>query len=74
MVAHSSADGALPTLFAATAPNITPGGYYGPTGFKEFRGPPGVAKIEPKAMDAAMAKALWAAAECLTGQAFTPGP
>jgi NAD(P)-dependent dehydrogenase (short-subunit alcohol dehydrogenase family) len=74
VVAHSSAAGALPTLFAATAPNVTPGGYYGPTGFKEFRGPPGVAKIEPKATDTAVAKALWGAAERLTGQAFTPGP
>jgi NAD(P)-dependent dehydrogenase (short-subunit alcohol dehydrogenase family) len=73
-VAHSSADGALPTLFAATAPDAVPGGYYGPTGFKEFRGPPGVAKIEPKAQDAAVAKALWTAAERLVVQTFRPGP
>jgi NAD(P)-dependent dehydrogenase (short-subunit alcohol dehydrogenase family) len=73
-IAHSSADGALPTLLAATAPTVTPGGYYGPTGFKEFRGSPGVAKIEPKAMDEAVAKALWVAAERLTIQSFIPGP
>jgi NAD(P)-dependent dehydrogenase (short-subunit alcohol dehydrogenase family) len=73
-ITHSSAAGALPTLFAATAPDIVPGGYYGPTGFREFRGPPGGAKIEPQALDAASAKALWEAAERLTGQAFTPGP
>ena len=66
--------GALPTLLAATAPTVTPGGYYGPTGFKEFRGSPGVAKIEPKAMDEAVAKALWMAAERLTIQSFIPGP
>jgi NAD(P)-dependent dehydrogenase (short-subunit alcohol dehydrogenase family) len=73
-VTHSSAAGALPTLLAATAPQVAPGGYYGPTGFKEFRGPPGVAKIEPPALDLTVAKALWEAAERLTGQAFTPGP
>jgi NAD(P)-dependent dehydrogenase (short-subunit alcohol dehydrogenase family) len=73
-VAHSSSAGALPTLLAATAPNVTRGGYYGPTGFKEFRGPPGDAKIGAKAMDTAAAKALWAAAERLTIQSFTPGP
>jgi NAD(P)-dependent dehydrogenase (short-subunit alcohol dehydrogenase family) len=73
-ITHSSAAGALPTLLAATAPNITQGGYYGPTGFREFRGAPGVAKIESQALDVTMAKALSAAAERLTGQAFTPGP
>jgi hypothetical protein len=72
--AHSSAAGALPTLLAATAPNATRGGYYGPTGFREFRGPPGVAKIESQALDVTVAKALWAAAERLIGQAFTPAP
>lgn len=71
-ITHSSAAGALPTLLAATAPNAAPGGYYGPSGFKEFRGPPSVAKIEPQARDEAMAKALWAEAERLTGQVFKP--
>ncbi|HEY1857909.1 oxidoreductase [Acidocella sp.] len=71
---HSSAAGALPTLFAATAPNVARGGYYGPTGFREFRGPPGVAKIEPQALDVTVAKALWAEAERLTGHTFTPAP
>src|ERR1700712_1778274 len=28
--------GALPTLFAATATEATPGGYYGPSGFQEL--------------------------------------
>ena len=30
-----------PRLLAATSPDVTPGGYYGPTGFMEFRGPAG---------------------------------
>ncbi|HVE21121.1 MAG TPA: oxidoreductase [Acidocella sp.] len=72
-VTHSSAAGALPTLLAATAPTVTPGGYYGPIGFKEFRGPPSAAKIAPRARDTVVAKALWEQAERLTGQAFTTG-
>jgi NAD(P)-dependent dehydrogenase (short-subunit alcohol dehydrogenase family) len=73
-VTHSSADGALPTLLAATAPDVVPGGYYGPTGFMEFRGPPGMAKAELRARDVAVARALWDAAEALTGESFTPAP
>ena len=73
-VTHSSAAGALPTLLAATAPHVAPGGYYGPIGFKEFRGPPSVAKVGPQAKDAAVAKALWEEAERLVGQAFTTDP
>jgi NAD(P)-dependent dehydrogenase (short-subunit alcohol dehydrogenase family) len=71
-VTQSSADGALPTLLAATSPDVTPGGYYGPTGFMEFRGPPGVAKVELKARDLTVASALWDTAETLTGSPFTP--
>jgi NAD(P)-dependent dehydrogenase (short-subunit alcohol dehydrogenase family) len=74
LLTQSSAAGAQPTLFAATMPQVTPGGYYGPTGFREFRGPPGTAKIAPQALDATVAKGLWTAAERLTGHAFTSGP
>jgi NAD(P)-dependent dehydrogenase (short-subunit alcohol dehydrogenase family) len=73
-ISQSAAAGALPTLFAATAPQVTPGGYYGPTGFMEFRGPPGRARPEKQALDAGMARALWKAAEALTGLSITPGP
>lgn len=67
---HSAADGALPTLMAATAPNVTPGGYYGPQGWQDLKGPPGPAAIRPQALDADVADALWAASERLTGVAF----
>jgi NAD(P)-dependent dehydrogenase (short-subunit alcohol dehydrogenase family) len=73
-VTQSAADGALPTLLAATAPEVLPGGYYGPTGFMEFRGPPGIAKAELKARDTAVAKALWEAAATLAGADFTAAP
>ena len=70
MVGHSAADGALPTLMAATAPGITPGGYYGPQGWQDLQGPPGQANIRPQARDATVASALWAASERLTGVTF----
>ncbi len=73
-ISQSGEAGALPTLLGATAPDVTPGGYYGPTGFMEFRGPPGVANPEKQALDASVAKALWETAETLTRQSFTPGP
>lgn len=67
LVSHSAADGALPTLMAATVPEVTPGGYYGPQGWQEMKGPPGTAKIEPRALDADVARDLWRASEGLTG-------
>lgn len=74
IVSHSGADGALPTLLAATAPDVKPGGYYGPTKFMEFRGPPGEAVAKPRALDAVTARRLWEVAETLAGEHFTPGP
>ncbi len=71
---QSAAAGALPTLYAATAPRLRPGGYYGPTGFMEFTGPPGPAKIMPKAQDQRVARRLWEAAEALTGVVFKAAP
>lgn len=62
--------GALPTLFAATDPNVTPGGYYGPDGFQELKGQPATAKIAPMALDPAIAARLWMVSEQLTRIAF----
>ena len=36
--AQSPYMGALPTLYAATSPDVTGGSYYGPDGFMEIRG------------------------------------
>jgi len=62
--------GALPTLFAATSPDATPGGYYGPSGFQELKGHPVPAKICPAAKDLALATRLWTVSEKLTGTTF----
>jgi len=66
LITQSAEAGALPILLAATSPSVTHGSYYGPTGFMEFRGPPGIAKAEPQARDQAAAARLWNTAERLT--------
>ena len=70
LMGQSAAAGALPTLMAATMPGVKGGQYFGPQGFKEFKGPPGPGKIEPRALDAGVASKLWAASESLTGVTF----
>jgi NAD(P)-dependent dehydrogenase (short-subunit alcohol dehydrogenase family) len=69
-ISHSAAEGALPTLFAATSPEAKPAGYYGPSGFYELKGPPAPAKIMPQAKDLAVAARLWDVSAALTGVAF----
>ena len=70
LFSHSAADGALPTLMAATIKDVRPGGYYGPQGRGEMKGPPGVARIEPQALDPDVAARLWVESERLTAVAF----
>lgn len=70
VASHSAADGALPILMAATQPEVTPGGYYGPTGFMDLKGRPGPAEIRPQARDPEVARRLWALSEQMTGVAF----
>ena len=70
VLSHSAADGALPILMAATLPDPTPGGYYGPTGFQEMKGRPGVAVIKRQARDVDVAKRLWSESERLTGVVY----
>lgn len=59
--------GALPTLLAATEPQAQPGGYYGPSGFKEMKGAPKPARVPRQAEDLATAARLWQVSEELTG-------
>ncbi|SMG48849.1 oxidoreductase [Paraburkholderia susongensis] len=65
--------GALPTLYAATSPNVSDGGYYGPQGLLETRGSViGEANIATQAKDAATAGRLWQVCEELTQIRFRP--
>jgi NAD(P)-dependent dehydrogenase (short-subunit alcohol dehydrogenase family) len=71
IVLNSDAEGALPTLYAATASTAEDGGYYGPQGFQEMRGDDvGLAKVAPQARDTAAAARLWQVCEELTGIKF----
>jgi NAD(P)-dependent dehydrogenase (short-subunit alcohol dehydrogenase family) len=64
---NSDSEGALPTLYAATAPGAEDGGYYGPQGFQEMSGDVvDNAKIAPQALDTAAADRLWQVCEDLT--------
>jgi NAD(P)-dependent dehydrogenase (short-subunit alcohol dehydrogenase family) len=69
-VGHNEADGALPQLYAATALEAQPGGYYGPQGFMEFKGAPGPALPAPDAASVPDAERLWKESERLTGVTY----
>ncbi|MDF0519105.1 SDR family oxidoreductase [Bradyrhizobium yuanmingense] len=68
---QSPAQGALPTLFAATSPLAEPGGYYGPDRLGETRGAPAAARVPRQAKDAAASARLWELSEKLTGVRFS---
>lgn len=69
-----AAQGALPTLFAATAADAEGGAYYGPDKMGETRGHPAAAKVPPQALDVTAAARLWRVSEALTGVSFEPAP
>lgn len=68
--AQSSQQGALPILYASTAPNVERGKFYGPDGFLELRGSPKRVEPSPLARDKTLAKQLWEFSERLTGVHF----
>ncbi len=65
------AQGALPILLAATAPEAIAGAYYGPDGFQEMRGSPRRVSGPAAAHDAAAARRLWELSVERTGVAFS---
>ncbi len=70
LFAMKPADGAMPTLRAATDPSAQGGTYWGPRGLLEVNGPPVAARIPRPAQDEAVAAELWAISEALTGVVF----
>ncbi len=66
LVSQSAAEGALPTLYAATSPDAKGGAYYGPDGFYELKGAPREARIMPQASNKNAAARLWEISEALT--------
>ena len=67
---HSAAQGAISTLYAATAAQALGGAYYGPTGEDEKRGPLGFARTPEAATKRADAEQLWQLSERLTGVTY----
>ncbi|MFE5705906.1 oxidoreductase [Rhodococcus koreensis] len=71
--AQSAEMGALPMLFAATAPGVIGGSYIGPDGLFEQRGHPKVVGSNKKSRDEQTAKGLWSLSEDLTGVEYKFG-
>jgi NAD(P)-dependent dehydrogenase (short-subunit alcohol dehydrogenase family) len=71
LVAQSAAMGALPTLYAATAPGVEGGMFIGPDGLMEFRGHPKVVRARKAAYDVDVARRLWKLSEELTSVRFS---
>jgi NAD(P)-dependent dehydrogenase (short-subunit alcohol dehydrogenase family) len=70
LLAQSAEMGALPTLYAATAPDVSGGDYYGPDRFGEIRGHPQRVRSSKASRDETVAANLWERAGELTGVTF----
>ncbi|HEY1077271.1 MAG TPA: oxidoreductase [Fontimonas sp.] len=67
LVVNTAAAGALPTLYAATMPDVQQNDYYGPQGFFGMKGGLGKAGRQRRASDAELARRLWEQSAQLTG-------
>ncbi|HEY3701830.1 MAG TPA: oxidoreductase [Acidimicrobiales bacterium] len=67
LIAQPDTEGALPSLYAATAPEISGGQYFGPDGPLELRGRPRRTVAAARAYDPEIARRLWEVSEALTG-------
>jgi NAD(P)-dependent dehydrogenase (short-subunit alcohol dehydrogenase family) len=67
---NTSELGALPTLRAATDPEVRGGQYYGPDGFRELRGYPKLVTSSAQSHDTAVQERLWSVSEELTGVTY----
>ena len=63
---QATATGALPTLFAATAPGVESGQYFGPSRLFELYGPPKQVRPNRRARNDSDAATLWQLSEELT--------
>ncbi len=67
LLAQSADQGALPQLYAATAPGVQGGEFYGPDGRGEMKGYPKLVQPIAAARDLEAARRLWEISEELTG-------
>jgi hypothetical protein len=70
---QTAAEGAACVVYAAAAPDVAGGGYYGPTGFGQTGGAPGRVRPSRRALDEDVAAGLWEASERLTGVRYWSG-
>jgi hypothetical protein len=68
--AQTPDEGAMPTLRAATDPEVRGGEYYGPAGFQGLHGPAVKEIPMQQALDTSVAERLWTTSERLTGIAY----
>ena len=73
LFAQSAAVGALPTLYAAAAPDLRGGEYIGPDGLGQIWGYPAKVDCSAAAHDAAAAGRLWQISEQLTSVRYPLG-
>ena len=67
ILAQGADKGALPTLYAATAPGVDGGSFIGPDGVLEARGHPTFVDATRRAQDPEAGRRLWEVSEELTG-------
>ncbi len=67
LFAQSAGMGALPTLYAATAPDVHGAEYFGPDGKGQMRGYPVKVQSSKRSRDMAIARKLWEVSEEMTG-------
>jgi len=70
LLAQPAEMGALPLLYAATAPDLPGGSYVGPDGPAEMRGHPVLVQATRRANDEESARRLWDISERLTGVTY----
>lgn len=63
IISQSTADGALPTLYAALGEDLEGGEAVGPNSRSQRKGPPTVVSCEPEALDEATRSRLWSLSE-----------
>ncbi|MBM9506399.1 oxidoreductase [Actinacidiphila acididurans] len=69
-LAQPPEQGALPQLYAATAPDVEGGEFIGPDGFAELRGGPTQVQLSTAAADPRTGRRLWELSEQLTDVRF----
>ncbi|GGL90668.1 short-chain dehydrogenase [Deinococcus aerolatus] len=70
LFAQTQEMGALPGIYAATAPEVEGGQYFGPSGLAEIAGHPQRVASNRHSQDVQTARQLWEVSERLTGVAF----